>query len=669
MTAATSALRGGRGDSAPSTAYRNDIDGLRAVAVVLVVVYHVWFDRVSGGVDVFLIVSAFFLTLSFARRVRDGEPLRIPAFLLARFRRLMPAAAVTIAAVLGAAWLLMPATAWPQLWREGWASAGYVQNWVLAATGVDYYARDQALPSPLQHFWSLSVQGQVFVLWPLLFLLGAFLARRLRVSATVVLAVLFGLVFAGSLAFSIIETHEIQTFAYFDTRTRLWEFAAGSLVALALPSIRLPQRVRAALGWIGLIAILVCGIVIDVRGGFPGYLALWPVIATAFVIIGGVDDGGWGPSRLLGARPIRAMGKDAYALYLVHWPILILTLTVLGRTRADALTGAAVVAASFLLARILRVCVEKPLMPVPGATRAMPRNAAVLLSCVLLVAAVLVPWQTITRIQADEAAAAVTQGAQDAEKTASPPGTGPLVPQPIDLENEWVSLDEACSGRLLPQDESLQEGCAQTRGAADAGTLVVAVGDSHTEQILGALIPVAAQKGWGLVSLLHGGCSLADHPEGTELADQCADWRRAAIDQVIALKPAAVYTVMTAAAADSPDEQLIAGASDLVDEFASAGVAVIAVRDNPRSQTDLYQCALDRLDCDRDVGAALAATNPIDSLGDRVIPVDFTPWVCPQGVCVTRSGDLALYLDDNHLTHVFTSRLAGPLRSQLTRLS
>ncbi|GAB6857066.1 acyltransferase family protein [Microbacterium xylanilyticum] len=649
-------------------AYRNDIDGLRAVAVVLVVVYHVWFDRVSGGVDVFLIVSAFFLTLSFARRVRDGEALRIPAFLLARFRRLMPAAAVTIAAVLGAAWLLMPATAWPQLWREGWASVGYVQNWVLAATGVDYYARDQALPSPLQHFWSLSVQGQVFVLWPFIFLLGAVLARRLKRSPTVILAILFGMVFAGSLTFSIIETQEIQTLAYFDTRTRLWEFAAGSLVALALPSIRLPKAVRAVLGWIGLIAILICGIVIDVRGGFPGYLALWPVLATAFVIIGGADDGGWGPSRLLGARPIRAMGKDAYALYLVHWPILILTLTVLGRTRADILTGAAVVAASFVMARILRVCVEKPLMPRAGAPRAWQRNAGVLLACVVLVAAVLVPWQTITRIQADEAAAAA-RDTSDVAKTAAPPGTGPLVPQPIDLDDEWVSLEEACSGRLAPQDESLQEGCAQTPGAADAATLVVAVGDSHTEQMLGALMPVAEQKGWGLVSLLHGGCSLADHPPGTELADKCADWRRAAIDQVVALKPAAVYTVMTAAVADDPGEQLIEGASDLVDEFQAAGIAVIAVRDNPRSQSDLYQCALDRLDCDRAVGSALAASNPVDGLGDRVIPVDFTPWICPQGRCITRSGNLALYLDDNHLTHAFTTRLAGPLRAQLTRLS
>ncbi|OZB78781.1 MAG: acyltransferase, partial [Microbacterium sp. 14-71-5] len=251
--------------------YRRDIDGLRAVAILLVVVYHVWIGRVSGGVDVFLMISAFFLTGSFVRRMDAGKPLAVGSFLLSRFRRLMPAAAVVLAATLGACWLLLPQTAWPQLWKEGWASLGYVQNWVLALDGVDYYAHDSALASPLQHFWSLSVQGQVFVLWPVLFLLGALLVRWTKKSTTAVMAWIFGLVFAGSLAFSIWETADLQTFAYFDTGARLWEFAAGSLLALALPYVRLPRVPRAILGWLGLAGLVVCGMVIDVRGGFPGY--------------------------------------------------------------------------------------------------------------------------------------------------------------------------------------------------------------------------------------------------------------------------------------------------------------------------------------------------------------------------------------------------------------
>ena len=160
-------------------AYRRDIDGLRAVAILLVVIYHVWIGRVSGGVDIFLMISAFFLTGSFLRRMQADRPIEAGRFLISRFRRLMPAAAVVLAATLGVCWVMMPETMWPQLWKEGWASLGYVQNWVLAFDGVDYYAHDAALASPLQHFWSLSVQGQVFVLWALLFLLGALLVLSL----------------------------------------------------------------------------------------------------------------------------------------------------------------------------------------------------------------------------------------------------------------------------------------------------------------------------------------------------------------------------------------------------------------------------------------------------------------------------------------------------------
>ena len=209
------------------------------------VVYHVWFGRVSGGVDVFLMISAFFLTHSFAQRMRRGEPLQPWSFWVRKFRRLLPAAAVTIFGVLVVTGHTVPAVDWPAIWRQAWASLGYVQNWELAFRSIDYYARETVLPSPLQHFWSLSVQGQVFVLWPLLFLLAALIVRRARVSVTSVLLVMFGAVFVCSLVFSISETATNQQFAYFDTRTRLWEFALGSLVAVVLPFFRAPAVLRA----------------------------------------------------------------------------------------------------------------------------------------------------------------------------------------------------------------------------------------------------------------------------------------------------------------------------------------------------------------------------------------------------------------------------------------
>jgi peptidoglycan/LPS O-acetylase OafA/YrhL len=671
MTVTASALRGGRGDSASSTAYRNDIDGLRAIAVVLVVVYHVWFGRVSGGVDVFLMISAFFLTQSFVRRIERGQWLAIGAFLTGRFRRLLPAAAVTIAATLGAAWVIMPQAVWPQIWREGWASLTYVQNWVLAAEGVDYYARESQLPSPLQHFWSLSVQGQVFVLWPLILLCGALVARRTRFRLRAVLAVLFCVVFIASLAFSIFETAQSQSFAYFDTRTRLWEFAAGSLVALALPSIMLGPVVRGVLGWIGVAAIVTCGLVIDVRGGFPGYLALWPVLATALVIVSGHGEAvRWSVTGALGSRGMRLAGRDAYALYLVHWPILILWLTAEGRTQAGPVTGSMIILCSAALAWLIARFVERPLRRPFGQRGHSWRNLGIIAASVLVVVSVLVPWQITVRIQADAAKQLVADRAEMILNGTSAPADVPLVPQPIDMEQEWERLDESCTGDLEPEQGLLDLSfCMQTTNASQADHLIVVVGDSHAQQFTGALAPVAAQRGWGVVDILRGGCSLEAYPEGSEQDVACSRWQRGAIDYAKSLRPAAVFTVLTAAAEDSPEERLILGAQSVVDEFNAEGIPVIGVRDNPRSATDLYSCALERLDCTRTQAEVLAEVNPAIGMSGDLTLVDFTPWICPGGECRAEIGATSVYLDNNHLSRSFTAALAPVLSRDLEPLS
>lgn len=657
--------------------YRRDIDGLRAVAILLVVVYHVWIGRVSGGVDVFLMISAFFLTGSFVRRMDAGRPLAVGSFLLSRFRRLMPAAAVVLAATLGVCWLLLPQTEWPQLWREGWASLGYVQNWVLANDGVDYYAHDSALASPLQHFWSLSVQGQVFVLWPLMFLVGALVVRVTRKSASAVMGVLFGVVFVASLAFSVYETDTMQVFAYFDTRARLWEFAAGSLLALWLPRVRLPRLLRAILGWLGLAGLVVCGMVIDVRGGFPGYLALWPIASAALVILAGSRPADehpelteFGPARLLTTRPVLALGRDAYALYLVHWPILILWLTVRERDQASFLDGLAIILLSVALARVVTAVVERPLrLPAGDQGRAM-RNVGVIAMCAALVASVLLPWQIITTTEAAAKQASYAKeytGAMGGD-TAGDGKEIPVIPVPGATEDErWARLDGgACTGDFASDDADLQDSCTQTKNAATAKHLVVVMGDSHANELAGAVAPVAAERGWGIVMLMRPWCSLTTHEPGSDLAEHCDAWKQNALDKAVSLQPDAVFTIVTAAAPDSPDERVIDGIEDVLDRFDNAGIPVVGVRDNPRSAVfNYYECAVNGTPCDFPVSQALAEVNPASAYADRMLLVDFTPWTCPHGTCRTELGHIAVYLDTNHLSGPYVKTLAPALARQL----
>lgn len=655
--------------SADGTAgYRADIDGLRALAIVLVVVYHVWLGRVSGGVDVFLMISAFFLTASFARRVRRGGRVDVGRFWLRKFRRLLPAAAVTILGTLVAARLAFPETDWPRIWREAWASLFYLENWALALGGVDYYEREVTTASPFQHFWSLSVQGQVFILWPVLIGLIALITRRHRHWALPMLWVVFGVIFVVSLAFSIYETQTSQSFAYFDSRTRLWEFAAGSLVALALPSISMSAVTRVVLGWAGVVGIVICGIVLDVQGGFPGYLALWPVLCTVFVIVAGVQPVSGGPTRFLASKPLRVLGRDAYALYLVHWPVLITWRVLNDNAQPGILSGLAIIGLSFVLARAIGWGVERPLRHARVFDRKAAWGAVVIAASLILVAAPLLTWQgaaTARAAQVEAKAAADYPGAAAVSSDADPAPEMPLKPDPIGLSSEWVDLGTPC-GDLEPKDPTLEGTCMSNAAAHEPSTpRILVMGDSHAQQMMSPLRVVAEENGWGLVALLKGGCAIGvGAPSRSPSGPPCEDWRTAALDYAAELQPDAVYLVVTRASPDG-DEVFIEGIQGIIADFSARGVPVLAVRDNPRFPVDMYGCASapDQA-CEIPASPRLVDLSTIARPGS-VIPVDFSPWLCPDGVCAPAIGNIAIYLDDNHLTDAYGATLAPMLARML----
>ncbi|WP_022888299.1 acyltransferase family protein [Agromyces italicus] len=651
----------------PPIAYRHDLDGLRALAIALVVAYHVWFGRVSGGVDVFLMLSAFFLTGSFLRRLERGGRPGIPRYWARTFARLLPAVAVTLLGVLALTAIAIPASQWPSIWQQTWASLVYMQNWVLAATAVDYYAPRDALTSPLLHFWSLSIQGQVFVLWPLLIGTAWFIHRRTRFSLRAVMLTVFALVFAASFAFSIVETSANQGSAYFNTFTRLWEFALGSMLALLVPAIRLGPMIRSVLGWLGLAGIVSCGIVLDVAGGFPGYLALWPTLSAAAVILAGCGPVvRTSPYALLSSRPLRALGRNAYALYLVHWPLLIAAIAVRDGRAPGILVGTAVVGASLVIAWALTTFVERPIR------RRAESPARAVLVIVLSFSLVAVPLPAWTAYATGEAERLVAeQGERYPGARVLLPGAEQveprkeLLPAPTMLDREWVSLGEACENELLPAG-ALAGACGQSAGSGER--LLVVVGDSHAEQFMGALVPVAEAQNWRLSSILKGGCGFGI--DDATLSRECREWNERVLDHLIRLKPDAVFTVVTAAEPDGPGERLTPGVGAAIDQLDAAGIEVIGVRDHPRFAANKYTCALENLAdpsvCEVSVEHALAAVNPAAALvSERLALVDLTPAICPEGTCRVVIGNTAVYLDNNHLTWTYARSMAPHLAAQL----
>lgn len=666
MTVLNSLLPATRGQSADAR-YRADIDGLRALAVGLVVTYHVWFGRVSGGVDVFLMISAYFMTGSLARQLVGGRMPNLRAYWARRAVRLLPAAAVTIFGVLALALMVYPPSTWQTVWNQSWASLFYVQNWELAAVAVDYYDRDVA--SPLQHFWSLSIQGQVIVVWPILMGVVVALARRLGLNPHRALAVVFGALFAGSLAFSIIYTAAEQQAAYFSTFARLWEFALGSLLALIPAGVRLPPLAAAVAGWGGMIGLVSCGALLDVYGGFPGYLALWPTLSAAAVILAGRTVTFAGPTRLLSGRLLQMLGRIAYALYLVHWPVLITWLLLSERTTAGLIGGTGVIAVSLALAAAVTIYVERPAIRL-GASDSRRRNTIIVAS-LLMVTVPLTTWQLAEWKRATDAGS--NPGAQVLLPDYSGRIPGPedeIVPYGSALDQEWAGLPAACSGELRPREAVLSESCLELRPTTEGGPLIAVVGDSHAGQWGGAFVPLAEANGWTMVSLTRGGCAFGAEEPPVPGAVDCEKWRDAVLRHLQRLGPDVVVMMGSKATPEDAGEYRIGGIETYVDRLTDAGIGVVLIRDNPRFDEDMFACIEDHGavadECRRDVDNVLAPHNPAAGLArDEVKVVDLTAYLCPDDECLSVIGGVAVYLDDNHITATYARSLAPAMAAAL----
>ncbi len=653
--------------------FRPEVQGLRAVAVMMVVVYHVFVGRVSGGVDIFLFISAFFMTLSFVRKIADERPIAIGRYWLHTFKRLLPMAVLTILATSALLWCCYPRRALWDYRPQALSSAFYVQNWYLAANNVDYYAHRSELASPFQHFWSLSIQGQVFLIWPLVFLLAWWLRRRLRVSCVPVLAVAFGAIFVASLTYSIITTATRQEFAYFDTGARLWEFALGSLVALAIPHLRPGRAGRVLLGWAGFVGMISCGIVIDVATAFPGWIALWPLLSAAAIMIAGQSGSPLGVDRFLGWRPVVRLGDSAYSLYLVHWPLLITFLVVSDQQVAGPWAGGLLVVVSVVLAVVLNRLIEEPLRRWAWPEASKPRMGVVVVTCLLLVALPIGAWLRFDQYKADQV---VAQNSDDAHR--NNPGAlsllpgfvyegepdAPVLPLVETLDSQWVQLPGRCSGRFAPTDKRLGEFCRQAEKVVNPTKTVVLVGNSHAEQLVGAIAPVAAEQNWQLVSLIQSGCSFGL----TGQPDECFEIDEAFVKYLERLHPVVVITISTwAAPADDQQERVVRGHSEAIDRLVSAGINVVGVRDNPRWTYDPVDC-LESTDWDVDactpsVDELLAEVNPAEQWQGRdgYTILDFTDLICPDGWCSPVIGNVLVWIDTDHLTadYVETMGLAG----------
>ncbi|WP_409485104.1 acyltransferase family protein [Arsenicicoccus dermatophilus] len=665
----------------PSRGRRPEIQGLRALCIAQVLCYHAWGVGSPVGVDVFITISAYLMTGAFLRRAEGGRTPSVVERWVLTFKRLLPPLVVTVIAAVLAALALQPQNRWHGVLWDGLASVTYWQNWRLAALAADYFAEDHSAASPLQHLWSMSMQGQVFLLWPVLMAGCLLLARRAGRGVRSVVALAFALVAAGSLAWLLLAAPAGGA-VYFDTRARLWEFALGSAVAAVAPWVRLPPaaaRLTAAAG----LAVLLLFFGVHL-GSYPGPAALGPMLAVSAILVTGQGEGRGRVTELLSARPLMWVGDISYALYLVHWPVFVSYLVATDRQRLGLGSGMLLTVLSLGLAQLLTVLVDRPAQAFPRRGPSLRLQAALVAGSLAVGLLPLLGGQALlerTHAQQVRSAAAEAGSAAHPGARALVPGApvptfdGPPIPGPLALSQEWVpGFPEPCSARQTARLAGLRTGCGTLAATRPGARTVLVVGDSHTEQTTVPLVTELARRhGWQATSYLTGGCAFG---QVRHYAGPCARRNQAVLDLIAQDRPDVVFLHTTYAVADSPAEELRPGVEPLVRDLTARGITVVGLRDNIRSTRHLYECSSSRPDrgatggCVLDRTRHLAATDPGRAL-ERIRGyhhLDPTDLYCTGTRCPTVIGNVFVYLDAHHLTATYSRTMAPLLADRVDRL-
>jgi len=664
--------------------------------VLAVVLYHLWPRRLTGGyvgVDVFFAISGFLIVGHLLREIDTTSTLKLVAFWARRARRLLPASLLVLLATGVAVILWVPQVLWQQFTQEIGASALYVQNWLLAFNAVDYLGAENAA-SPVQHFWSLSVEEQFYIVWPLIILLVIALARRRRnpnVRRGIAIALI--VVTVASFAYCVIETAVSAPAAYFVTTTRAWEFGAGGILAFfAADPLKGTAALRAAASWAGIIMIGIAVVGFTAKTPFPGYPALLPVVGTLLVIWAGSPDAWWSPIQIGRLRPVQWIGDISYSLYLWHWPILIIAPLALGHGLGFRYRVALLVFAG-LLAWATKILVEDPFRKAAWLSSRRPwvTVAATVAATSLLVSGCGVVTVHTERSVAHAAAEAHKLVAGDAPcigAAAATPGSHCAHPYRVSVLTNPTFAETDIGKGVQEKDQCKQTLADATVMTCDIGdvtspTVTLALlGDSHAGHFLEPLDLYGREHHVKFVTYLKTWCAgtgasgvAAPGYATPENVGGCAAWGANALQRV-AKDPridGVVFSNFTERYADphikAPFRAITpADFTNAWQPLLDAGKKVIVMRDIPNANgADVPRCIAQHLKeydpCTTPrITSQLAKVNDPMMAAERLMPevsvVDLTNIFCDGGPCHTLIGGVIVYFGSQHMTATFARTIA-----------
>ncbi|MFE5702452.1 acyltransferase family protein [Rhodococcus koreensis] len=683
------------GTPEPKTHQRLDIQGLRMVAVILVVLSHLFHWPRGGfvGVDVFFVISGFLITGSLMHTLEKTGRISFSSFYRRRVRRIAPAATLVLLVTCVAAYLIFTASRFRSTVLDGLAAFFFVSNWRYGIEGTDYFNASGPV-SPLQHYWSLSVEEQFYFVWPAVILLvGLVAAQKFR---RLLAAGVMGIVVLGSFSYSVFKTASDPTWAYFSTLTRVWELGVGALLAITIIYFeRIPNTVRPVLAWAGLVTIAVGAFAItETGGGFPAPWAAVPVLGAAAIIAAGVS----GDHRGLGVLTNRVstyIGDISYSLYLWHWPVIILLGVLMERSAyyfAAALFlmfGLSIAAYHFFenpirTSKWLETAAEKKdrsildlsrwrlrTLKMSESNQSIGTGALALVTAGLVAAAITPPTPVAVPpiAKAAPASAAVTNPMGPAQTKLAADILKAV--QATAWPNVEPSMDEAISGKQAPADilpcgtVDRPDDC--TWGSDSAPRMVMILGDSVGMTYVEPFKNFAESSNgkWKVRSEAMFGCTFVDiriRDTQDAIGDACPGRKADAIRAVNELHPDVVIvsnTYATLTNADTKREitpnEWKDGIARLTSQFVhSAGkVVFLAAPPADKNVAECYSRNSVPADCLSSVTNAWRDRSWLESEMAKSIGgsfIDSLGWFCNDGYCPSFVGTTPTKLDKVHIT-------------------
>ena len=675
-------VREGGAAAPPRPGFRPDIQGLRAIAVLLVVLFHSGVEVLSGGyvgVDVFFVISGFLITTHLLQSLEREGRIRFGRFYAKRARRILPAALLVAGLTVVAAWLWMSPLLLRKVVVGAIATALYVPNYFFAAEDTNYLA--ETTPSVFQHYWSLGIEEQFYLLWPALLAVGFWLCRR---SERRVMVLVAGLTAVSFLA-CVVMMSVAQPWAFFSLPTRAWELGVGGLVAFLLRSGArwLDSPRTGLLAWAGLAGLVAVAFSFDEGTVFPGWTAALPVAATAAMIIGGAAPGSMHATALLSVRPLQFIGAISYSLYLVHWPLQVIphaaTFTEQPLPLGQSLAlGALAVPLAWLLYRL----VERPVI-----SWSVLRERRQWLTGLAAAAASLAVVATSTGVAlagaqqslASERSAAPTPQAVEPEGTAFVPAN--LSPGLDDVAEDNPSVyAEGCHRSTHDDDPS---GCRIGDNAE--APLVFLFGDSHAASWYPALEQLAEQGKIRLDTNTKNSCLPLDVEQqymGRSF-DSCTQWREGVMQRIDEEQPDLVLLGsyhnperLLDADEDDPGAGWRDGLTSTLEQIDGPQVAVL--QDVPTQQRKPDHCLAknlertDRCDVPRELAfqddLLRAEEDAIAETDTGAAHLDLSRYFCNAESCPMIIGNTMVFRDNHHLTETFSRQMDQPMWEEIEPL-